>query len=67
MRPLTNYWFLALLLLVLRVFTDNHYFTLSLDYLALFADRLNGSSYFHFIILLSFTSPGNSTSCKVVW
>ena len=28
----------ALLLLVLRVFTDNHYLASSLDYLALFAD-----------------------------
>jgi len=27
-----------LFLLVLRVFTDNHYLTVSLDYFALFAD-----------------------------
>ena len=38
-----------MLLLMLRVFADNHYFTFSLDYLALFADRLYGSSNFHLI------------------
>ena len=50
--PPKNNLSLALLLLVLRVLTDNHDFTLSLDYLALFTDRLYGSSYFHFNFLL---------------
>ena len=33
---------------MLRVFTDNHDLAFSLDNLALFADRLYGSSNFHF-------------------
>ena len=32
---------------MLRIFADNHNFAFSLDYLALFADRLYRSSYFH--------------------
>ena len=38
---------LALLLLMLRIFADDHYAALALDYLALFAHRLYGRSYFH--------------------
>ena len=38
---------LALLLLVLRIFADDHYAALALDDLALFAHRLYGRSYFH--------------------
>ena len=37
----------ALSLLMLRVFADNHYLTLALDNLALFAHGLYGRSYFH--------------------
>ena len=36
---------------MLRILTDNHYFAVSLDDLALFTDRLYGSSYFHFFLL----------------
>ena len=38
---------LALLLLVLGVFADNHDVTLALDDLALLAHRLDGRSHFH--------------------
>ena len=38
---------LALALLMLRVFTDYHNFTLALDYLALFAHFLDRRSDFH--------------------
>ena len=41
---------LALLLLVLRIFADDHYAALALDYLALFADFLYGRLYFHSIL-----------------
>jgi hypothetical protein len=44
---------LALCLLVLGIFTDNHDLPISLDDFALFADRLNGSSDFHFSFLLA--------------
>jgi len=42
---------------MLRVFADNHYLAFSLDYLALFADRLYGSSYFH--VATSLKTPLN--------
>ena len=38
---------LALLLLVLGIFADNHDVTLALDDLALLAHRLDGRSHFH--------------------
>lgn len=69
-----NDCFSALLLFMLRVLTDNHYFTFSLDHLAFFTDRLYGSSNFHFVSsfcvspdgLSGFTSPGYPASCQVI-
>ncbi len=43
---------LALLLLVLRILTDNHNAAFPLDDLALFANRLDRRSNFHLRILL---------------
>lgn len=41
---------LALLLLVLGILADDHYMTMTLDNLALFADFLYGRLYFHSIL-----------------
>jgi hypothetical protein len=38
---------LALTLLVLGIFANNHYFSLALNDLAFFANRFYGRSYFH--------------------
>ena len=48
-----RYVTLTLSLLVLRVLTDNHDMTFSLDDLALVADLLNGWFYFHVFTMLS--------------
>ena len=44
---------LALLLLVLGIFANDHDAALTLDNLALFADGFNGRSYFHVCCLLT--------------
>ena len=44
---MVNNFLLALLLLVLGIFANNHNAALALDNLALFADGFYGRSYFH--------------------
>lgn len=56
----------ALLLLVLRILANNHYFAFSLDYFAFLAHRLYGSSYFHFVSSLCFASPCDSSPGQVI-
>ena len=59
---------LTLLLLVLGVFADNHYFTFSLDDFALFANLLYGRLNFHFCNLPFelFHTPGNASLVEIV-
>ena len=69
---------LTLSLLVLRVLADYNDFAMSLDDLAFFADRLNGSSYFHsypplqrlnyfpVVPVLTSVSPDDSSLCEVI-
>ncbi len=54
---------------MLRILTDNHYFAVSLDDLALLTDRLYGSSYFHFFISflkLLLITPYDSPAGQVI-
>lgn len=61
---------LTLTLLVLRVLTNDHDFTMSFDDLALFANLLDGRLNFHFNNLtfrkLLLLSPGDTTLCDIV-
>ena len=63
---------LALLLLVLRIFANDHDAALTLDNLALFADGFNGRSYFHVCCLLTssnrsvLAAPGDSTAGQII-
>lgn len=45
---------LTLSLLMFRIFADDHYTAFSFDYLALFADLLNGWFNFHCILYHAF-------------
>ena len=51
---------------MLGVLADDHDLAVSLDDLALFANRLYGSSYFHFFLLRLLIAPCNPASGKIV-
>jgi hypothetical protein len=58
---------LALSLLVLGIFADNHYLALALDDFALFAHGFDGRSYFHLFKPPLFASPGYSSARQIIW
>ena len=50
---------------MLRIFTDDHYFALTLNHFAFFANRLYGRSYFHLLYLL-LASPGDAAARQII-
>ena len=61
--------FSALLLLVLRIFADDHDLALTANDLALFTHFLDRRSDFHFVILLlvsRFAAPGDAPARQIV-
>ena len=55
---------------MLRVFANNHYVTVSLDYLALIANLFNRRPYFHcitFPFVRLFRTPGYTAFSRVVY